>query len=72
MNGIDIKGKRIPIELDRTRHLIYDLNALAELEDRVGDLDKFFKSLSEKKGLPLKIMRFMLWAGLISEDETDH
>lgn len=67
--GIDVKGKRIPIELDRTRYLIYDLNALAELEDRVGELDTFFKSISEKKSLPLKTMRLLLWAGLISEDE---
>lgn len=69
VKGIDIKGKRVPIELDRTRYLIYDLNALAELEDRVGELDSFFKSISEKKSLPLKTMRLLLWAGLISEDE---
>lgn len=69
VKGIDVKGKRIPIELDRTRYLIYDLNALAELEDRVGELDAFFKSISERKSLPLKTMRLLLWAGLISEDE---
>lgn len=72
MKGIDLKGKKIPIELDRTRYLIYDLNALAELEDRVGDLDSFFKSLNERvasgKGLSFKSLRLLLWAGLLSDD----
>lgn len=73
MKGIDLKGKRVPIELDRTRYLIYDLNTLAELEEKIGELDQFFKSLSErvnqKKALPFKTVRLLLWAGLVSEDE---
>ena len=69
MKGIDIKGKRVPIELDRTRYLIYDLNGLADLEEVVGDLDKFVKSLGKEKAT-LKMLRLLLWAGLVSEDET--
>jgi hypothetical protein len=56
----------VEIELDKTRHLCFDLNALAELEDKLGvPLSK----LSEVE-LGVKSIRSMLWAGLIHEDET--
>ena len=34
----DIREVRIPIELDKPRTLLFDLNAFAELEDKFGSL----------------------------------
>jgi len=54
----------VDIELDKARKLRYNLNALAELEDKLGtslsDLDE------DKMGV--KQIRTFLWAGLIHED----
>lgn len=59
----------VPIELDRTRRLRFDMNALAVLEEHglnvfdeetLSDLDKVIRS-------PSKI-RLFVWAGLLHED----
>lgn len=58
------KGK-ISITLDKERTLRFTLNALAEIEDKLGvPLSK----LAEVE-LGVKTVRTMLWAGLIHEDE---
>jgi len=62
-----IKSKPVPIELDKTRHLHYDLNAFAELEEIYGSIDALFKQLEQFK---MKAIRALLWAGLIHEDEN--
>ena len=63
----DIRESAIPIELDRPRALLYDMNGLAELEDRYGSMDDAFKAL--QKG-SIKAARTLLWIGLLHEDET--
>ena len=61
----DIREVRIPIELDKPRTLLFDLNAFAELEERFGSMDKAFDAM--QKG-SLKAARTLLWAGLLHED----
>lgn len=55
----------VTVELDRTRVLKYDLNALEAIEEKLGvelkDMDKV------KMGI--KNIKAILWAGLIHEDE---
>lgn len=54
----------VEINLDRPRHLRYTLNALSEIEDKLGI------PLTEigKTPLGIKAVRVILWAGLIHED----
>ena len=49
----------------KQRTIRYDLNAMAEMEDRYGSVDKAFEALDSNS---IKAVRFMLWAGLIHED----
>jgi hypothetical protein len=80
----NVKDVSIPIQLDKERHLRYDLNAFIELEEKFGsiqdaldllsDLDPGAKAKTEKgKKIvrhDLKTVRAFLWAGLVAEDET--
>ncbi|MCW2278739.1 hypothetical protein [Heliophilum fasciatum] len=54
----------VEIELDKPRNLRYTLNALAEIEDKLG------VNVGEMDGanLGIKAIRVILWAGLIHED----
>lgn len=63
----EFKNKGVKINLDKERNLIYDMNALSEIEDRYETIDNAFKNLSKGS---IKATRFLLWCGLISEDET--
>jgi len=67
-----MSGYGVAIELNgKTRQLRYDLNALAEIEERLGI------PLAELANVTvsIKTIRTLLWAGLIHEDaelkETD-
>ena len=62
----DIREVRIPIELDKSRTLLFDLNAFAELEDKFGSLDQAFQKMQQGS---VKATRTLLWAGLLHEDE---
>lgn len=55
------------IELDRPRHLRYDLSALADLEEKLGvdSIQQFFD-----QPLNFRAIRTMVWAGLVHEDDT--
>lgn len=56
--------KMVAIELDKARNLYYNLNAIAEIEDKLGiPLSKM-----GEVDLGVKSIRTMLWAGLIHED----
>ena len=57
----DIREVRIPIELDKPRTLLFDLNAFAELEDKFGSLDQAFQKMQQGS---VKATRTLLWAGL--------
>lgn len=56
----------VDIELDKPRKLRFTLNALAEIEDKLGvPLSK----LGDVE-LGVKTAQVMLWAGLLHEDES--
>lgn len=65
----DMKARDVKITLNDgvERTLKYDLNALAEMEDRYGTVDAAFAALDTNS---IKAVRFVLWAGLIHSDET--
>lgn len=63
----DIREVHIPIELDKSRTLLFDLNAFAELEDKFGSLDQAFQKMQQGS---VKATRTLLWAGLLHEDES--
>lgn len=63
----DIRAKLIPIQIDKKRHLKFDLNAFAELEELYGDINTAFEAI--QKG-SIKAIRAMLWAGLVHEDRS--
>lgn len=67
MSVNDIKTKLIPIMLDKERHLKFDLNAFAELEELYGDFQVAMDAMTKGS---IKAIRAMLWAGLIHEDEN--
>lgn len=60
----DVKSKEVKITLNDgvERTLKYDLNAMAEMEDRYGSVDAAFEALDNNS---IKAVRFVLWAGLI-------
>lgn len=61
-----VKREKVFIELDKQRELKYTLNSFAEMEDKYGTVDDALKEM--EKG-SIKAVRFMLWAGLIHEDD---
>lgn len=63
----DVKVKKIPVQLDKERHLVFDLNAFCEIEDKFGSITEAFKSL---ENVSMKALRTLLWAGLVHEDEN--
>lgn len=65
----DAKVKGTPITLcdGVQRELKFTLNALAEMEDHYGSVDKAFEALDKGS---IKAVRFVLWAGLIHSDES--
>jgi hypothetical protein len=66
MSVKDIRPKAVPIQLDKQRHLLYDMNAFCEIEDKLGGIQQAFDIL--KTASP-KGIRTLLWAGLVHEDE---
>lgn len=68
-NVNDVKSKDIKITLKDgvERTIVFDLNAMAELEDKYGSVDAAFEMLENNS---IKALRFILWAGLIHEDEN--
>jgi len=51
--------------LDKQRHLYFDLNAFAELEEMYGSVDAAMASLEQGS---VKGIRALVWAGLIHEE----
>lgn len=49
------------------REVRFTLNAMAELEERYGSVEKAFEALDSNS---IKAARFILWAGLMESDET--
>lgn len=67
MSAQDVKVNKVPISLDKDRHLAYDLNAFCELEERFGTIQDAFDELQKGK---IKTIRAMLYIGLLHEDDT--
>lgn len=63
----DIKLIKVKVQMDKERSLNYDLNALAELEEKFGTIENAFNALQNQK---IKDIITLLWAGLIHEDEA--
>lgn len=63
----DVKQKAVPVMLDKERSLLFDLNAMADLEDKYGSMQKAMKSMTEGS---IKAIRALIWAGLKHEDEA--
>jgi len=68
-NVKDVKSKDVKITLSDgvERTIKFDLNAMAELEDKYGSVDAAFEMLDKNS---IKALRFILWAGLMHEDEN--
>lgn len=66
-NLADVKKKPVVLDLDKPRTLRYTLNAFAEMEDRYGSVDETMKMV---EGNNIRAIIFMLWCGLMHEDET--
>ena len=57
--------KAVPVELGgQTRHLVYDLNALCRLRDEGVGFDK----LNEQDMADPRLVRKLVWAGLLEEN----
>lgn len=65
MTGKELRPTRVVVTLDRERELRYDMNALSELEAKFGGLQGIFEIETS-----LANIRFLLWAGLIHEDDA--
>jgi hypothetical protein len=66
-NVNQVKRNPVYVDLDKQRQLKYTLNSFAEMEDRYGSVDDALKAVEKGK---IKAVRFMLWTGLIHEDEN--
>lgn len=68
-NLYDVKNKTIKLTLNDgvERELIYDLNAMAEMEDKYGSVEAAFDALENNS---IKAVRFVLWVGLIHNDPS--
>ncbi|SKC62528.1 hypothetical protein [Maledivibacter halophilus] len=65
----NVKVKNVKIKLDGKDHeLIYDMNAMCEIEDKFGDVEIAFNNLGNSNKV-FNSLRFLLWAGLLHEDE---
>jgi hypothetical protein len=67
MEGSDIKQIGVTINIDKERHLIFDLNSFCDLEDKYGTIEK---ALGEMGKGSIKAIRYMLYLGLLNEDES--
>lgn len=66
-----IRPKEVEIELGDGKHILcYDMNSFGEMEDKYGSLEDALQSLKSGK---ITSLRFILWAGLLSnwEDVTE-
>ena len=62
INDVKMKEAKITLNDGVERTLRYDLNAMAELEDRYGSVDAAFEALDSNS---IKAVRCVLWAGLL-------
>mgnify|MGYP000759200404 FL=1 len=63
-----IKDGRLPIALDKERHLLFSLNVIDEMQDKFGGFDKLAEMLKGKDGI--KNLRWLLTV-LLNEGAAD-
>ena len=63
-----IKDGRLPIVLDKERHLLFSLNVIDEMQDKFGGFDKLAEMLKGKDGI--KNLRWLLTL-LLNEGAED-
>ena len=63
-----IKDGRLPIVLDKERHLLFSLNVIDEMQDKFGGFDKLAEMLKGKDGI--KNLRWLLTV-LLNEGAAD-
>ena len=65
----DVKPRVTKITLNDgiERELKFTLNAMAELEERYGDVQSAFDALDKGS---IKAIRLMIWAGLLDSEES--
>jgi hypothetical protein len=68
LHDVRTKATSIVLSDGKTRTIRFDLNAMAEIEERYGNIQTAFSKLEE--GGSMKAVRFILWAGLVHEDEA--
>ena len=61
----DIRPKTVKVMLDKERHLQFDLNAFALLEEKYGSVEEALNTLETGS---IKAIREVLWAGLVHEE----
>lgn len=67
IKSVKSKKKTITLLDGVERTIRFDLNAMAELEERYGSVDNAFAELDKQS---IKALRCILWAGLMHEDEN--
>ena len=65
-NVREVKRNTVELVLDKPRTLKYTLNSFAEMEEKYGSVEAALDAVSSNK---VSAIRFMLWAGLMHEDE---
>ncbi|WP_339273618.1 hypothetical protein MKY59_20995 [Paenibacillus sp. FSL W8-0426] len=63
----NVRVVKIPVELDKPRNIVFDLNAFIELEEIYGSKKEALEALQTGG---LKHIRAWLWAGLVHEDRS--
>lgn len=66
MNNVRDLG--VAVELDKTRHMKFSLNALCDLQDEYGDVIDVFTKATENQDF--KMIRQLLYVSLRDEDEA--
>ena len=64
---VKTRVKTITLSDGVEREIRFTLNAMAEMEDKYGSIDEAFKALDDGS---IKAARFILWAGLLHNDEN--
>lgn len=67
LNEARTRVKTITLNDGVKREIKFTLNALAEIEDKYGSVDAGFAKLNEGSA---KVARFILWAGLLHNEEN--
>ncbi len=66
LENVRTKATKITLCDGVEREMRFTLNAMAEMEDRYGSVEKAFEALEANS---IKAVRFVIWAGLLDSGE---